>query len=107
MLANGLLAAQFPVMAMALGIILRSTSGAVLPSSPMIFGPPFLGGLLPAWYGDHVVQYLPGAASDAIAMGHLEGMPDGLSPAIAALVVIAWLAVFLAAAWLALERRDA
>lgn len=104
---NGLLAAQFPVMAMALGIMLRSTSGAVLGVFAMIFGPPFLGGLLPAWYGDHVVQYLPGAASDAIAMGHLEGMPDGLPPAIAALVVIAWLAVFLGGARLALERRDA
>ncbi len=106
-LGNGILAAQFPVMAMALGIVLRSTSGAVLGVFAMIFGPPSLGGLLPAWYGEHVVQYLPGAASDAISMGHLEGVADGLPPGLATLVVAAWLAIFLAGAWVALERRDA
>jgi len=106
-IGNGVLAVQFPVMAMALGIVLRSTSGAVLGIFAIIFGPPFLGGLLPAWYGEHVVKYLPGAASDAIAMGHLEGVAEGLSPVIAALVVVAWLAVFLAGAWIVLERRDA
>lgn len=50
---------------------------------------------------------MPAAAADAISIGHLEGAADGLSPAVAALVVAAWTALFLAGAWLALERRDA
>ena len=52
-------------------------------------------------------MYLPGAASNAIASSHLEGVPEGLHPAVATFVVIAWLALFLAGAWAARERRDA
>ena len=69
--------------------------------------PPFLGGLLPVWVQDSVLEYLPGAAADAISLGHLEGATDGVAPGVGAFVVIAWLAIFLAAAWLALDRRDA
>lgn len=51
--------------------------------------------------------YLPGAASDAIAFGQLPDAPHGLAPLPAALVLIAWTALFLGGAWAALERRDA
>ena len=106
-LANGVLSPLFPVIALALGFLLRSTAGALIGVFGVILGPPFLGGLLPAWYGDHLAQYAPGAASDAIAIGHLDGAAAGLSPGVAAIVVVAWMAAFLAAAWLVFERRDA
>ena len=73
----------------------------------MIFVPPFLGGVLPqSWQGD-ALEYVPMAASDAIALGHLPGAAEGLSPAVAALVVAGWLVAFLGGAWALFERRDA
>jgi ABC-2 type transport system permease protein len=106
-LANGVLSPLFPVIALALGFLLRSTAGALIGVFGVILGPPFLGGLLPAWFSDHMAQYMPGAASDAIAVGHLDGAVTGLSPAVAAIVVVAWMAAFLGAAWVVFERRDA
>ena len=51
---------------------------------------------------------LPGAAAEAITSGHLESATEGLlAPGLAALVLAGWLALFLGAAWLVLERRDA
>jgi ABC-2 type transport system permease protein len=105
--AGTVLSPQFPLIALALGFVLRSTAASVIAVFAVIFGPPFLGGLLPAWAQDHVLAYLPGAAADAVSVGHLAGAPDGVSPAVGVLVVVAWLASFLAAAGAALERRDA
>jgi ABC-2 type transport system permease protein len=107
-LGGALLSPLFPVIALTLGIMLRSTAGAVIGIFALIFAPPFLGGFLPAWFAEDVVMYLPGAAGDAISVGHLPGAGDDLlSPAVAVVVVVAWLAVFLGAAWAAFERRDA
>jgi ABC-2 type transport system permease protein len=106
-LGNGLLSWQFPLIAMTLGFMLRSTAGAVLGVLAVIFVPPFAGGLLPAWFADHVAMYLPGAASDAIAIGHLEESGDALlAPGFGVLVVLAWTAIFLGVAWAVFERRD-
>ena len=49
--------------ALALGFLLRSTAGAIIGVFALILAPPFAGGLLPAWYADHVAMYMPGAAS--------------------------------------------
>jgi hypothetical protein len=74
----------------------------------VMFVPWILGGVLPAWWRENVLDYVPGAASEAITSGHLDSATDGLlAPGLAALVLAGWLALFLAAAWLALERRDA
>jgi len=97
-----------PVIAVALGFATRSTAGAVTSVLAVVFTPWILGGVLPAWWRENVLDYLPGAASEAITSGHLENATDGLlAPGLAALVLAAWLAAFLGAAWLALERRDA
>ena len=72
-LGTAVLSAQFPLIAMALGFVLRSTAGAVIGVFATLFAPAFLGGLLPAWFNEHVAIYTPGAASDAISIGHLEG----------------------------------
>lgn len=105
--ATALLSPLFPVIALALGFMLRSTAASVIAVFALIFAPAFLGDLLPEWWQEHVLRYLPGAAGDAIAVGHLEGSPAGLAPGVAALVVVAWLAIFLGAAWAVFERRDA
>jgi hypothetical protein len=87
---------------------LVGTAGAVIGIFALIFAPPFLGGLLPAWFAENVIRYLPGAAGDAISVGHLPGAGEDLLPAaVAAVGVVAWLAVFLGAAWAVFERRDA
>ena len=107
-LAGAVLSPLFPVIALTLGIVLRSTAGAVIGIFALIFSPPFLGGLLPAWFAENVIRYLPGAAGDAISVGHLPGAGEDLLPAaVAAVGVVAWLAVFLGAAWAVFERRDA
>jgi ABC-2 type transport system permease protein len=106
-LVGSALSFQFPLIALALGFLLRSTAGAVVGILGLLFAPPFLSGVLPAWWGSGVFDYLPGAASDALAVGQLPDSGGGLSPAPAAIVTIAWTALFVGAAWLVLERRDA
>ena len=107
MLGAAALAPLFPLIGLALGITLRSTAATIIAVLAVIFVPPFLGGVLPpSWQGD-TLEYVPTAASDAISIGHLPDTAAGLSPAVAALVVAGWLALFLGGAWALFERRDA
>ena len=106
-LGSAALAPLFPVIGLALGIVLRSTAATIIAVLAVIFGPPFLAGVVPqSWQGD-ALEYLPMAAGDAISIGHLPDSAAGLSPAVAALIVAGWLAVFLGGAWAVFERRDA
>lgn len=107
-LGDGVLTPVLPVIALALGFVTRSTAGAITSVLAIVFMPWILGGVLPSWWQDHVLTYLPGAASEAITSGHLETASDALlAPGVAALVLAGWLALFLAGAWAVLERRDA
>jgi ABC-2 type transport system permease protein len=107
LLGSAALAPLFPLIGLALGIALRSTAAAIIAVLGVIFAPPFLFGILPGSWQDRVSEYLPGSAGDAISTGHLPDTAAGLSPAVAALVVAAWLALFLGGAWAVFERRDA
>ena len=104
---DGVLTPVLPVIAVALGFATRSTAGAVTSVLAVVFVPWILAGVLPAWWQDNVLGYVPGAAAEAITSGHLEGSTATLAPGVAALVLAGWLVVFLGAGWLALERRDA
>lgn len=106
-LATSVLSPLLPLFALALGFMLRSTAGALTSVLGIMFVPMIVGALVPQSWQDHVLIYLPGAASDAIAFGHLPDAPHGLSPAVAVLVLLGWTALFLGGAWAALERRDA
>jgi ABC-2 type transport system permease protein len=106
-LATAVTSPIVPLFALSLGFMLRSTAGAITSVLGLIFVPAIVGAILPQSWQDHVLIYLPGAASDAIAFGHLPDAPHGLSPAVAALVLAGWTALFLGGALLALERRDA
>lgn len=66
-----------------------------------------VGPLLPGRWQEHLVSYLPGPASDSIATSHLEEGLSSLDPGYAVMVVAAWLALFLGAAYITLMKRDA
>jgi ABC-2 type transport system permease protein len=106
-LVGGALSPLFPVIALALGFVARSTGAAMTGVFVLVFAPPFLGGLLPRWRDEHVLALAPGAASDAVAVGHLEGVTTPLSAGVGLLLVVACTALFLGGAWALLERRDA
>jgi ABC-2 type transport system permease protein len=106
-LATSVMSPIVPLFALSLGFMLRSTAGAITSVLGLVFVPAIFGEILPQSWQDHVLIYLPGAASDAIAFGQLPDAPHGLSPAVAALVLLGWTALFLGGALLALERRDA
>ena len=106
-LATSVMSPIVPLFALSLGFMLRSTAGAITSVLGLIFVPVIVGAILPQSWQDHVLFYLPGAASDALAFGQLPDAPHGLAPAVAATVLLGWTALFLGGALLALERRDA
>lgn len=96
----------FPLIGAALAVMLRSTAGAITTVMGIIFAPAIFGGLLPAWWQENILRFLPGPASDNLAQ---ITEPDALlymAPAAAAAVVVAWIALFLGAAYLMLTKRD-
>ena len=97
----------FPILGFALGVILRSTAGAITAVLGMLWLPIIFGGLLPAWWQENVLSLLPGSAVDSVTIAHVAESPMYSDPAIGALIVVAWLAGFIGAAYASLSRRDA
>nr|MDT0665189.1 hypothetical protein [Micromonospora sp. DSM 115978] len=106
-LAGTLLAPLFPLVGLALGIVLRGTAGAVTTVLALIFAPAVLGELLPRWWRENVLALLPGPASDSVILSHVDEADWYLSPGLGMVAVAVWLVVFLGGAYLALTRRDA
>jgi ABC-2 type transport system permease protein len=96
----------FPVLGVALAFLLRSAAGSVTAMLGLIFGPVVLAPFLPQWWADHGARYLPGPASDNLTLSALVDPSDRMSVWLAALVVAGWLAAFLGAAAVVLDRRD-
>ena len=107
LLVSALVGPLFPVIAVALTFLFRSTAAALSTTLALIFAPSIFGGLLPGWWQRNILSLLPGAASDSLAIGHLQDSEMYYQPAVAALVVVAWLVGFLALAQRSLTRRDA
>lgn len=118
-LGLGLTAPVFPLIGAALAVLFRSTAAAISTVLALIFTPAIFGAMLPTWWQENVLRYLPDRAIDSFAIGPLMtrdasegmmGMMGGgvqyLDPTVGALVTLAWLAVFLGAAAFALFRRD-
>lgn len=97
----------FPVIAVAVTFMLRSTAAALSTVLALIFLPSMFGGLLPRWWQENIISLLPGPASDSFALAHLDDSPMYLHPALGAVVTAAWVLGLLAVAKLFLERRDA
>jgi ABC-2 type transport system permease protein len=94
----------FPLIGLALGAILRSTASAITAVLAFIFGPGIFGGILPRAWQENLLAYLPGNASDSLlresdAVTYIE-------PAVAAVVIAVWLALFFVVASVLMLRRD-
>ncbi|GAA1952229.1 ABC transporter permease [Amycolatopsis minnesotensis] len=103
----GLQAAGFALIAVALGVLLRSAAGAIATSIGIIFAPLIVSGLLSDWLREHIMAYLPSSAAGFL--GAIEPdvhSPEYLTPGIAGLVLAGWVVVLLGAAHLVMRSRD-
>jgi ABC-type transport system involved in multi-copper enzyme maturation permease subunit len=106
-LSMWLITPLWPLLGAALGAILRSTASAITTTLGLLFVPGIFGGLLPSWWQEHLLAYLPSNAGDAILMANSK--TDSLTRLdwpIAIVTVLVWLAVFYGVAYLLLRRRD-
>lgn len=103
--AGGAVNVLLPLIGAALGVMFRSTAGAITTVLGLIFVPGIFGALLPEWWQENVLVALPVAASDAVTIAHLdEG--DFVAPGLGVVLVVAWIAAFAGAAQSVLARRD-
>lgn len=107
LVAISVLSAVFPVIGTALAFQIRGTAGALTTVLALIFLPGLIGAQLPGWWQRHVLTFLPNQAGDSIALSHVDHSGTYLHPLVAIVVVAGWLAIFLAAAYVSLTRRDA
>ena len=103
----GALMPVFPLIGLAFGVLLRSTAGAITSVLALLWLPVFLVEFFPPWWRANVFSLLPGAGVDSLTLSHIEDSPMYSDPAIGAVIVAAWLAAFIGAAYVSLSRRDA
>jgi hypothetical protein len=103
----GIVTAVFPVLGVALGFIVRNTASAVAVVLAQRFAPALLGSLLPVWWQENVIRFLPGHAAQNVMLGHVTEGPTSMEPALALLVVASWLIAAIGVAYLATKGRDA
>lgn len=98
----------FPIIGLACGVLLRSTTGAITSVLALLWLPAFLVEFFPIWWRTNVFSLLPGSGVDSLTFSHIDNAPMYTAdPALGALIVLAWLAGFVGAAYLAFSRRDA
>lgn len=97
----------FPILAIFLTFMLRSTAASLSTVLAIIFVPAMFGALFPDWWRENVIAALPGQASDSIQLGHLTHSDMYLPRGVAVVVVIAWIVVLFIAARTLVRRRDA
>jgi ABC-2 type transport system permease protein len=90
----------------ALGALFRNTAAGIATFAGVFFVIPPLTGLLPASISDHLSQYLPSYAGEAL-WGGARGVTDALSPWTGFAVLCGYAVVLIAAAALRLRRVDA
>ena len=90
----------------ALGALLRNTAAGIATFAGVFFVIPPLTGLLPASISDHLSQYLPSYAGEAL-WGGARGVTNALSPWTGFAVLCGYAVVVIAAAALRLRRVDA
>jgi ABC-2 type transport system permease protein len=96
-----------PIIGFALGIILRSTAGAVTAVLGLLWLPQVFAEVLPAWPQEHILSLAPQAGADSLTVAHLADSGIYSEPVLGAIIVVAWLGIFIGSAYLALTRRDA
>jgi len=97
----------FPLIGLGLGVLLRSTAGAITAVLGLLWLPQIIGQFLPRWWQEHVISRLPGSAVDSVTLGHIESSFSYSDPAVGAVIAATWLVAVIGAAYLAFLRRDA
>lgn len=97
----------FPIIGLALGVVLRSTAGAITTVLGLLWLPTIFEGLLPIWWRQNVISLLPGSAVDSFTIAHLVDSPSYSDPVVGAAIAGAWLVAAVGAAYIAFLRRDA
>jgi ABC-type transport system involved in multi-copper enzyme maturation permease subunit len=95
----------FPLIGMTLGAILRSTASAITAVMALIFAPGIFGGILPAWWQENVIAYLPGNASDSLMRESSDSITY-IEPALTVAALMAWIVAFFAVTAFLMSRRD-
>ncbi len=105
-LGLGVATPLFPVFGVALGVILRSTAGAITAVMGMLWLPQVFGELLPAG-PQKLFRFAPQSGADSLTVAHFAESPLYSDPALGVAIVVVWLVAFVGAAYFLLKRRDA
>ena len=97
----------FPILGFAIGILLRSTAGAITTVLALLWLPEIFGAALPMWWRENIISLLPGKAVDSFTLGHVVESPSYSDPAVGALIAGGWLLAIVGAAYVTFLRRDA
>lgn len=94
------------VVSLALAILFRSAAGAIATGLAVVFGPVMVSALVPAWVERNVLAWLPSSAASSLTSTATSPTPMMLDPAIAQVVVVAWIVGLLVLATVAARVRD-
>ncbi len=106
-LGLGIVMPFFPLAGLALGVLLRSTAGAITAVLGLLWLPEIFGEFLPTWLQENILSLLPSNAMDSVTNAHIEPSATNVDPVLGALIAGAWLVAIVGAAYLTLLRRDA
>lgn len=106
-LGLGATMAFFPVIGLAFGVIFRSTAGAITTVLGFQWLPVVFGELLPLWWKEHIISFLPGNGLDSVTIGSVEPSPAFSDPLTGAAIAASWFAVIVGVAFVTFVRRDA
>ncbi len=99
--------AAWSLIALALGLMLRSAAGAIATGIGLIFAPLLVGQLMPVWVLKHIMAYLPASAAANMTNTHKDlSSSTYVDPQIAGWILGAWVIAFLGGAYLTMTRRD-
>ena len=97
----------FPIVGLALGILLRSTAGAITAVLGLLWLPEVFGEFLPTWLQENILSLLPSNAMDSVTLAHIEPSASNVDPVVGVVIAGAWLVAVVGAAYVTLVRRDA
>ena len=105
---TGLFAVVYPLISACLAFMTRHAAAAELLLTLVVaFFPLVMGELGPSWWAEVAVRFAPGGPMESLTGQAIPGTVGYLSPALAVLVTVVWLGLFVAAAIISDSRRDA
>lgn len=103
-LGAALMAPFYSLWAVAFAIIFRGTAGGVIAALIALLAPPLVG-ILPDWWQDNVLLFLPGEALHSIS-GVTDSANVYLSPVLAVVAIVLWLLAVMGLAYGVMAKRD-